>query len=126
MAWIDTQGYRRTSSGRKGSTKAEHIVIAEAAMGKTLPVGAEVHHVDENKANNAPSNLVICPDRAYHQLLHRRMRALEACGHADWRKCHRCGQYDKPENLHQSAQKVYHAACNRAHVSAWRAKKAGY
>ena len=64
-----------------------HIPICEKALGKSLPVGAEVHHIDENKANNSHNNLVICESRAYHRLLHRRMRALKACGHANWRKC---------------------------------------
>ena len=31
-------------------------------------------HLDGNPRNNAPSNLVICQDKAYHMLLHARQR----------------------------------------------------
>jgi hypothetical protein len=58
----------------------EHVLIAERALGKPLPAGADVHHVDENKGNNANANLVICQDRAYHRLLHVRARIVRAGG----------------------------------------------
>lgn len=54
--------------------KAEHIRIAEKALGKELPKGAVVHHVDEDKSNNANDNLVICPSHSYHMLIHARMK----------------------------------------------------
>lgn len=54
----------------------EHIVIAESILGKPLPPKAEIHHVNGTRHDNTPSNLVICQDRAYHLLLHRREKAL--------------------------------------------------
>src|SRR5690242_4368171 len=50
----------------------EHVMLAEKALGKQLPRGAQVHHVDGNKQNNAPNNLVVCEDASYHRLLHQR------------------------------------------------------
>lgn len=58
----------------------EHVLIAEAALGRYLPVTSPVHHVDEDKRNNANRNLVICQDKAYHLLLHVRTRVLRAGG----------------------------------------------
>ena len=103
-----------------GKVKREHILVAERAMGKPLPVGAVVHHVDRNRLNNAPTNLVVCPDQTYHMLIHTRMRALEACGHADWLMCQYCKQFDAPENLRiyhseKWQPKVHHVMCNREH-----------
>lgn len=70
-----------------------HVIVAEAALGKHLPDGVEVHHVDENKQNNANSNLVICQDSAYHSLLHVRARAVRAGGNPNTQKlCGRCGE----------------------------------
>lgn len=59
---------------------AEHVLVAERALGRFLPHGAQVHHVDGNKKNNSNRNLVICQDGAYHKLLHIRARILRAGG----------------------------------------------
>ena len=77
----------------------EHILVAEKALGKYIPNGARVHHVNLNRADNSNSNLVVCEGDAYHFLLHRRARAYFACGHADWLKCPYCKKYDSPENM---------------------------
>ena len=77
----------------------EHVMLAEKALGKRLPAKAQVHHADGNKSNNAPSNLVICEDGAYHALLHRRIKAKRLCGNADWRPCVYCGKYDDVANM---------------------------
>lgn len=55
-----------------------HRVRAEAALGRPLPKGAEVHHVDGTK--NVTSQLVICQDRAYHRLLHTRSKIIRHGG----------------------------------------------
>jgi hypothetical protein len=81
-----------------GRERPEHVVIAEAAIGRSLPPGSVVHHADGTKENRF-GNLVVCPSRAYHNLLHQRIDALNACGDPSWRKCVFCKQYDAPENL---------------------------
>ncbi len=104
---IDPDGYIRIGADKEKA----HVIVAERALGKPLPLGAIVQHVDEDRANNAPRNPVICPDHAYHMLLHRRMRALAACGHADWRICTFCKTYDDPAALAPVKSRVYHARC---------------
>jgi len=103
------------SIGDKSKRKRlSHRIIAEKAMGKSLPEGVVVHHVDGNRANNGPSNLVICPDEGYHKLLHRRQKAMETSGHADFLKCVFCKKYDDPINLHVPVEwgaNVYHRDC---------------
>lgn len=79
--------------GDKRGYAFEHLIIATNALGRRLPKGAEVHHVDNNGLNNARTNLVICQDRAYHKLLHIRAH-VRACGGDPntQRICGNCGQ----------------------------------
>jgi hypothetical protein len=99
----------------------EHIVVAERVLGKSLPTGAVVHHINEDRSDNRPGNLVICQDTAYHSLLHRRLRALRESGHVDWLKCVRCKKWSPPtdEDLWSfrdstsNARHYYHRACER-------------
>ena len=76
---------------------AEHILVAEKALGRPLPPKAVVHHVDQDRANNANRNLVVCQNATYHALLHSRQRALRACGNPKWLRCKLCGKYGDPE-----------------------------
>lgn len=103
-------GYAKVSASRK----SQHVEMAEAALGRPLPPGAEVHHVNEIKTDNRPENLVICPSREYHALLHARMRAANACGNPDFRKCEICGGWGHPENMYQRKSKAgqWHRECS--------------
>jgi hypothetical protein len=109
---VNYHGYRLVH--HEGKQRHEHIVVAERVLGKPLPPGAVVHHVDGDRLNNSPANLVICPDDAYHLLIHQRQRALDACGHANWIKCPYCKKHDDPKNLHISRNNRYHRACRNA------------
>ena len=69
--YIDANGYVRI-----GSKTYEHIAVAERVLGKPLPPGAVVHHINQDRTDNRPENLVICPSHAYHRLIHHRMEKL--------------------------------------------------
>ncbi len=76
--------------GRHGEPLVHvHRLRAERALGRPLPPGVEVHHSDGSKRPDGP--LVICPDHAYHALLHVRMRTKSAGGDPNTQKvCSRC------------------------------------
>lgn len=120
--WLHNKGY--IAIGKK----LQHVIIAEKALGKELPKGVQVHHVDYDRKNNAPSNLVICPNQEYHALLHVRTDAFLACGNPDYRKCRFCGQYDDAANLsftsdgERQTPRAFHTKCSREKQAARRAK----
>ena len=100
-------------SGKYKHTQ-ESILVCEAVLGKHIPSGAIIHHVDGDSLNNKKENLIICQDKAYHNRLHRRMRAKEFCGNASWLKCPYCKQYDDPKNMNSNRdhQQAYHQKCS--------------
>ena len=108
---LDRKGYRVHE--KDGVRYREHVAIAEAALGRKLPLGAVVHHADENPLNNDPTNLVICPSVKYHKLLHMRLSAIKACGNPSWRKCPYCGKHDDPERMRgEKCGRFVHRKCS--------------
>jgi len=106
-----------------------YIVVAERALGKTLPPGVIIHHVDGNQTNDTNTNLVICENTKYHHLLHVREKALKECGHANWKKCWICQKYDDPKNLYIASRgnPIRHLKCHREYERngnrIWRLRK---
>src|SRR3954462_10887510 len=57
------RGNRQRGTGTKGYVKRngrhEHRVVAEENLGRALLPGEIVHHLDEDKHNNDPANLIV-------------------------------------------------------------------
>ena len=118
VVWINGRG-----------TVYEAVLIAEKILGKPLPNGAHVHHVNGIKDDNRHSNLVICQDQKYHGLLHRRTDAYKATGNSHCQKCWICKQWDEPAKLylrtngisrgvrpvHRNCQYIYHKNWKKVH-----------
>ena len=107
---------RSTINGVRDYT---HRHIARRILGRALKGEECVHHVDGNNFNNELSNLVICPNLAYHNLLHKRMEALAATGDPDYRQCYLCKGWSsknvltKVNRSGKGGNFYYHKACAR-------------
>ena len=47
-----------------------HRVVAEQMLGRPLRKGEVVHHIDENKRNNSPENLMVFSSQKEHAKWH--------------------------------------------------------
>lgn len=110
----------------------EHTWVVRRAMGKKLPPGALIHHVDGDGKNNQNTNLVVCPDKTYHALLHARQEAFDATGDYESRRCNYCKQWGNPKKDSAWAEftvpgrqmpRAYHKTCAAAASAANRARK---
>ena len=118
---IRADGYVRV--GINNRSKLMHVLIAEKALGKQLTLKAIVHHVDGNPTNNENKNLVICPNAAYHFLLHRRQEAMKACGDPNMLKCSFCHAWDSPEKITTCRRHYFHKKCRNKSMLEWRKRK---
>jgi len=115
--------YKTIGTGNQKS-KREHVLIVERAIGREIPKGAVIHHIDGNINNNKNSNLLLCPSRAYHAIIHARERAYNESGNPDYRKCVFCKKYDDTNNMqHGSASSMQHRDCYNAHKRAYNKQK---
>lgn len=69
--YLVSKGYIRVNTGIN-KTEYEHRVIAERALGRPLKRNESVHHLNFDKADNRPENLLIC-ENWYHRWLHDEM-----------------------------------------------------
>lgn len=72
----------------------EHIVVAEEKIGRNLKKNEQVHHINENKQDNRPENLVVL-DSAEHSRHHAPLRRKGV-----YKNCVVCGKefYRKPSH----------------------------
>jgi hypothetical protein len=84
---VDSRGYvrlRKKGDGRKRNYLLHRVMWA--SVHGEIPEGMQIHHIDDNKANNAIENLQCVTD-----LEHRRIHAgwFEVLG-VWWKPCRRC------------------------------------
>jgi hypothetical protein len=58
--WVNARGYVVRSQ------RLEHRIVMEEKLGRPLRKGEVVHHIDGDKANNDPSNLILFPSNSEH------------------------------------------------------------
>ena len=62
-------GYKRTTY-KKFNNRLEHRVVAERMLGRKLKPGEVVHHIDGNRQNNTPENLMVFKNTSEHLKYH--------------------------------------------------------
>lgn len=93
----------------------EHIIIAEKILGRYLKPEEVVHHIDENKHNNHPKNLMIFATRGDHTRFHKTntINRKLYCINNVWYceiilpKCKVCGKEFQPTHRHIKRPQLY-------------------
>ena len=123
--YIDSKGYLaiRVNGNEE---KRIHRLIVEEVLGKSLPKGAVVHHIDGNYLNNAKNNLIVLQNSQEHKRLHTLQR-LQNLGVEFGRThyCYKCKEIKSVECFTKGAR--YHTGLNQiCKVCASISKKEGY
>lgn len=71
--FISKEGYEMALLPGKGTYTTAQRVLMSSSLKRELRRGEVVHHVDGNKLNNDPANLIVCT-RAAHARLHSQLR----------------------------------------------------
>ncbi|MFA5036135.1 MAG: HNH endonuclease [Candidatus Izemoplasmatales bacterium] len=70
--------YYPKNSVYDGGGILEHRFIMEQILGRSLTSKEEVHHLDLDKTNNSPKNLILCRDRKEHKAWHHKINLIKA------------------------------------------------
>lgn len=110
-----------------GKPRTQSRLVVERVLGRLLKSTEIVHHVNLDESDDRNENLVVCQDKAYHNMLHRRLRARLACGDANKRHCQFCNGWDLPgENgmVVDVRNHTKHKQCFNVWLKRWRRERA--
>lgn len=62
-------------NGRASKYVPEHILVMERTLDRKLEPGEVVHHVNGEKLDNRPENLLVCT-RSEHRAFHAQLEAI--------------------------------------------------
>jgi hypothetical protein len=90
----------------------EHVLVVERVLGRSLPPDAVIHHVDQDRGNNLPSNLAVLENHAEHRALHVRLTVLRAGGDP-WtqRVCCSCKHPKAFDEFYQATDRARTSEC---------------
>lgn len=79
----NNSGYRQYKTGSDDSWKYTHRTVAEKKLGREIKPNEQVHHINKNKTDNRPANLVVL-DKDIHNVVHKNQ-------FTEKNACFRCG-----------------------------------
>ncbi len=93
----------------------EHILVAEKMLGRHLKSEEVVHHIDEDKCNNSPENLMVFATLADHTRFHklnnnnRKLYCINNVWYCEMilPKCKICNKEFKPTHHRQTQPQIY-------------------
>ncbi len=79
----------------------DHILVAEKMLGRNLTSEEVVHHIDENRSNNNPSNLMVFKTKGDHTRFHQTGKFEKENDYyiSPPNKCCDCGTIINSENI---------------------------
>ncbi len=111
VAWtLDSRGYRNklTRRGGKRLYESEHVRVWEDFHKMAVPPGFQIHHIDGNRVNNVPENLIAL-DPQTHQRIH---QGWIRGDNGEWLKpCSKCGEKKPLDAFGRKGNSQYQWAC---------------
>lgn len=81
--YTDSHGYVMVHVGKNLEVKSkwesyqkEHVVVMEKQLGRKLLKEECVHHIDGNRQNNKPINLVVIKSNKHHRIAHHSLQKI--------------------------------------------------